>query len=557
MNRKSKESLKKYNLWVYLVLLLTGVLILFYSYRQHLKFIDSKKEQLQEQSQVTASVLTLTINSQVNSGFISPRRMQAALNDIVSFSSIIGIAIYDNKGEFIFGTGNFAFTKHIDSSVKDQWLENRVVIYNQLSGGILFKRPHKRKNSHRGPFPLDKRGGNPFHSKKYDKYSPPVIVFDADFHNRADSGSRAKMFKKRMQKAVKDKEILSKNELIDIFSNVMPPEDCRYIAEKLAGKQLTRKLVSSAFIEFLQNRELKFESFLALNKRELGKLAIVMPIKNFNKLVEKHFINSIVFSITCILFLIILGLLWHFFVRNADLKVSLVHSQEQSNNLKDMNMTAAGLVHETKNPLGIVRGMAQLIKSEKEVSNQTIGLAEKIIEEADRVTGRLNQFLTYSKPHNPQLEALNLEKMAIELINLLKFDCEENNVLINYNIELESIVADSSMLRQILFNLILNALHACDKNSGGVISLRAAVAGGNKAYIEIRDNGCGVPGEIADDIFRPYFTTGEQGTGLGLSIVRQFCNIQGWTIELDNNRHEKSGTVFKISEIEIEHKPMA
>ena len=104
------------------------------------------------------------------------------------------------------------------------------------------------------------------------------------------------------------------------------------------------------------------------------------------------------------------------------------------------------------------------------------------------------------------------------------------------------------MLRQALFNLLLNATQAV--GVGGEIQIVAA-RNGTEATLEVRDTGSGVPLERRREIFKPYFTTNEKGTGLGLAVVQQIVLAHGWEIEcLPNEPH---GAVFRITHL----KPMA
>ena len=103
------------------------------------------------------------------------------------------------------------------------------------------------------------------------------------------------------------------------------------------------------------------------------------------------------------------------------------------------------------------------------------------------------------------------------------------------------------MLRQALFNLLLNAIQAVDGN--GEIQVLAERRNAGEASLEVRDNGPGVPPERRAEIFKPYFTTQKTGTGLGLAVVQQIVLAHGWEIECLAN--EPGGARFRITHLKI------
>jgi signal transduction histidine kinase len=109
-----------------------------------------------------------------------------------------------------------------------------------------------------------------------------------------------------------------------------------------------------------------------------------------------------------------------------------------------------------------------------------------------------------------------------------------------------TIEADEQLLRQVLFNLILNAVQAAGTHGTiQVVTQRA----GQHAILEIRDDGPGVTAANQTEIFKPYFTTHQKGTGLGLAVVQQIVHAHGWDIACVPN--EPKGAVFRISHLKI------
>jgi two-component system sensor histidine kinase HydH len=111
--------------------------------------------------------------------------------------------------------------------------------------------------------------------------------------------------------------------------------------------------------------------------------------------------------------------------------------------------------------------------------------------------------------------------------DILGTDAEDRTIDLSATGE-ATVRADAGMLRQVLFNLTMNALQAVPE--GGRVQV-CIVAGGNGTVdIEVIDNGPGVPADQREEVFRPYFTTAADGTGLGLAVVRQIVSAHGWSV---------------------------
>jgi signal transduction histidine kinase len=238
------------------------------------------------------------------------------------------------------------------------------------------------------------------------------------------------------------------------------------------------------------------------------------------------------------------GLAWRNISKTSELQIRLVRASELNSHLKEMNLAAAGLAHETRNPLNIIRGMAQMISK----SGAPADLQEKaraIVDETDKVTAQLNEFINYSRPREVRRAPVALNAAVAEVVRALNYDIDEKKISVDAKVEPFSIEADEQLLRQALFNLLLNAIQAVGE--GGQIQFAARRNGASEAILEIRDNGPGVPPEQRREIFKPYFTTHQKGTGLGLAVVQQIVLAHGWEIECLAN--EPKGAVFRISHL--------
>jgi two-component system, NtrC family, sensor histidine kinase HydH len=169
-----------------------------------------------------------------------------------------------------------------------------------------------------------------------------------------------------------------------------------------------------------------------------------------------------------------------------------------------------------------------------------------IVNETDKVTAQLNEFINYSRPREIRRAVLPLHPAIQEVVRALNYDLEEKKVKLEVKGEPVSIEADEQLFRQMLFNLLLNAVQALE--TGGEIQVitgkRAA-----EAFLEIRDTGPGVPPDRRKEIFKPYFTTHQKGTGLGLAVVQQIVLAHGWEIECLPN--EPKGAAFRVTHLKV------
>jgi signal transduction histidine kinase len=241
------------------------------------------------------------------------------------------------------------------------------------------------------------------------------------------------------------------------------------------------------------------------------------------------------------------GLAWQSLVKTSDLQVRLVRASEMNLHLKEMNLAAAGLAHETRNPLNIIRGLAQMISKQQDATPEIRGKTRDIIDETDRVTAQLNEFINYSRPREVRRAPVDLSAVVGEVARTLNYDIEEKSIQLQIVMEPFHIEADEQLLRQALFNLVLNAVQAVPPK--GEIRIRASKRNNEEAFIEISDNGPGVPQANRAEIFKPYFTTHLEGTGLGLSVVQQIVQAHGWDIACLPN--EPAGALFRIAHIKL------
>jgi signal transduction histidine kinase len=281
-------------------------------------------------------------------------------------------------------------------------------------------------------------------------------------------------------------------------------------------------------------------------KKTVNKIVYLIDISYFRKAIFK----DLILRITSLIFATIafIAFCYSLFSMNKSIKLKILLSKEQAQNeyLKEMHLIAAGLAHDIKNPLNIVRGGTQTI-AESTTKVEVKRKAEIIVDEVDRINSRLNKFLSFSNLKAVNISTFNLKSIISEISTILQVDCEDKDIEILNNVDNISILGDREAFTQIIFNLLHNATKAV--SSKGKIQIYT-LKNNDSIDIYINDNGRGIPKDIEEDIFKPYFSSSRESTGLGLAIVRHLCFSHGWEINLKTD--EKNGTTFFIKGIQYE-----
>ena len=238
-----------------------------------------------------------------------------------------------------------------------------------------------------------------------------------------------------------------------------------------------------------------------------------------------------------------MGAAWRNVAKFSDLELRLLRASEMNHHLREMNIAAAGLAHETRNPLNIIRGLAQMISRQSDAAPEIRAKTRDITDEVDRVTAQLNEFINYSKPREVRLTPVSLDAVIADVTRALECDLDEKKVRLEREPCGLRIQADEQLLRQTLFNLMLNAIQAVDE--GGWVKVAATVDEHKAACLEVMDNGPGVAVDQREEIFKPYFTTHQKGTGLGLAVVKQIVLAHGWEIQFEPN--QPRGAIFRLN----------
>ena len=239
--------------------------------------------------------------------------------------------------------------------------------------------------------------------------------------------------------------------------------------------------------------------------------------------------------------------LWCLRIRYRALAEALAASDARERHLEELRLSAAGLAHETKNPLGVIRGLAQRIARAQDVPGETRHLADAIVNEVDTTAARLGDFLSYAGSRDPRPGPTDAARVVGRVADLLGPDFEQAGVSLAVACEPLVIEADEGMLKQIAVNLVLNALRAC--RPGGTVRVVLAAAPGSRAEFRVEDDGEGISPELLPHVFKPYASGREGGHGMGLAIVKRLVESHGWTIDVRSE--PGAGTRMRVAGIRV------
>jgi signal transduction histidine kinase len=228
------------------------------------------------------------------------------------------------------------------------------------------------------------------------------------------------------------------------------------------------------------------------------------------------------------LVVVCVALAWRATVRLAEARGLARTLEAEARHFRDLSQAAAGLAHETRNPLGLIRGWTQRLAQTGVASDDGRRQAQAVIEECDRVTARINQFLAFARPSEPKPEHFDPAELVGQLAVLMEPDLSAKQLTLCRMVPGSTILADREMFRQALFNLLENAVRAAPE--GGTVETSVARGRNGRLRVEVADRGPGVAAQSVGSLFTPYFTTRSDGTGLGLAIVRRIAAAHGWEV---------------------------
>jgi signal transduction histidine kinase len=217
--------------------------------------------------------------------------------------------------------------------------------------------------------------------------------------------------------------------------------------------------------------------------------------------------------------------------RLVEENVRLERRLAQGERLAALGQMAATIAHEVKNPLSSIKSIAQVMREDERLASEYSRDLSLIVGETDRLSRSVTQLLSFARHAPPAVAPSRTDELVQAIVELFKAEASSRGVTLECRAETDEELNGhvAAAVRDALSNLLLNAIQAAP--AGGRVSVRA-VRRDEALVISVTDNGPGIPEELTERIWEPFFTTKQRGTGLGLSIVKKRIEEAGGTVRL-------------------------
>jgi signal transduction histidine kinase len=252
--------------------------------------------------------------------------------------------------------------------------------------------------------------------------------------------------------------------------------------------------------------------------------------------------GAVITGVSVLVFLLVMAFLLGHLLRSVmQYRTSILRQQ----NLAAMGRMTAGIAHEIRNPLGIIRGAGELQANRLKEAGIDMPTSDFIQEEVDRLDRILSRYLAFGKGGGVELESLELDSLIRRVVRNLKAELAGTGVTVRIEADakLPKIQGDSPGLQQVLLNLLFNARDEMPEGGEILIELKGRA---RNLQLLIHDQGRGLRGQQSEVLFEPFHTGKEKGSGLGLAVVRQVIEDHGGNVKLEDRR-DGHGAVATIT----------
>ena len=217
----------------------------------------------------------------------------------------------------------------------------------------------------------------------------------------------------------------------------------------------------------------------------------------------------------------------------------------QSEKLAEVGRLSAGIAHEVNNPLSVIAYATELLQREEAPSTFQTELLDRIASEVERLRTLTGGLLSFSRSGETRMRSVDLVQTLRDVLLLLEYELNRHQIKLSENfVSVPPIQGDPNKLKQVFINLIMNACQAMGR--GGKLTVSSGIETDGCVYVAIADNGPGIPEDIRDQVFEPFFSTKKEGegTGLGLYLSRNIIREHDGLLQLDSVPGE--GTSFRL-----------
>jgi len=228
-------------------------------------------------------------------------------------------------------------------------------------------------------------------------------------------------------------------------------------------------------------------------------------------------------------------------VRDVTDRKRIERRLREQESLAHLGEMAAVVAHEVKNPLAGISGALQVIGNRMPEGNVDRRVIQDMRKRIASLNESLQDLLTFARPRPMRMSTLDLRKLVLESLTLLGRDNRYAELDVQVDGDAEQVVADGDQLQMVLLNILLNAAQATGEDG----SLKVVLSqDGDWRRVAVVDSGPGIPEELREKIFKPFFTTKARGTGLGLAMVRRTVEGHGGQVLVECP--EGGGTVVTL-----------
>jgi len=231
--------------------------------------------------------------------------------------------------------------------------------------------------------------------------------------------------------------------------------------------------------------------------------------------------------------------------RQSEMLLEMERKLRATDRLAIIGEMTASLAHEVRNPLASIRGAIEILKEKAPEDLKSSEFFEILEQETKRINAVVENYLSFARKPTYSQSLVSVAETIELLLKMLESRARKQSVKMEFikKEPLPHIETDANLFKQVLMNLVLNALQAMPK--GGQLTVLAKKVEGN-LIIEVNDQGKGIPPDQIDKIFQPFFTTREDGTGLGLSIVKRIVDENRWQISVKSKVGQGSSFEIRI-----------